>query len=64
MAYGEESAPLFPTHLRTVIGSLLLAPLSELYGRSRALQLANMFYLGMHFSLKSLRYIFVDKLFQ
>ena len=50
LAYGEESVILLPcyAYLRAAIGPLFLAPLSELYGRSRVLQLANMFYLGMY----------------
>src|ERR1700733_4862300 len=50
LAYGEEFVILLPryAYLRAAIGPLFLAPLSELYGRSRVLQLANMFYLGMY----------------
>ena len=50
IASGEESVILFPryAYLHTAIGPLIFAPLGELYGRSRVLQLANMFYLGMY----------------
>ena len=32
---------------RVAIGPLLLGPLSEIYGRSRVLQLANLWYFGV-----------------
>lgn len=32
--------------IATALGPLFLGPLSELYGRSRVLQLANLWYLG------------------
>lgn len=32
---------------RTAVGPLFLGPLSEIYGRSRVIQAANIFYLGM-----------------
>ena len=32
---------------RVAIGPLFLGPLSEIYGRSRVLQLANLWYLGV-----------------
>ncbi|KAI0788016.1 MFS polyamine transporter [Fomes fomentarius] len=40
-AYGESSS----LHTCSAVGPLILGPLSELYGRSRVLQLANMWYL-------------------
>lgn len=50
LAYGESSFIQrfdFVSDLKwTAIGPLFLGPLSEIYGRSRVLQLANLWYLG------------------
>lgn len=45
----RPSADMYETSTLTEIafGPLFLGPLSEIYGRSRVLQLANLWYLGM-----------------
>lgn len=49
LAYGAFN--LFPfrdlrSHICTAFGPLFLGPLSEIFGRSRVLQIANLWYLG------------------
>ncbi|RDB16631.1 Efflux pump vrtL [Hypsizygus marmoreus] len=43
--------------LAYAIGPLFLGPLSEIYGRSRVLQLSNVFYLGMHNSVSKISHL-------
>lgn len=51
LGYGESSSTqkfAFVSDLESVaIGPLFLGPLSEIYGRSRVIQLANLWFLGM-----------------
>lgn len=54
LAYGgfhSSKCSLHPTLMHdTAVGPLFLGPLSEIYGRSRVLQLANLFFLGPYHS--------------
>lgn len=52
LAYGEARLSLCSLHPTLkhdkAVGPLFLGPLSEIYGRSRVLQLANLFFLGLY----------------
>jgi MFS family permease len=51
LAYGEsifvQRFGSVPDLERIAVGPLFLGPMSEIYGRSRVLQLANLWYLGV-----------------
>ena len=61
LGYGESFCRVFLfvilNYYLKAIGPLFLGPLSELYGRSRVLQIANLWYLGTSHTLLCLIFI-------
>lgn len=55
LAYGTLIAicvTYYAYELSSAVGPLVLSPLSEVYGRSRVLQIANLFFLGQSYFLR------------